>query len=492
MNNNLIKGNKFEWETIIGLEIHAQVKSNSKLFSNSSTTFGSKPNSQVSLVDAAMPGMLPVINQYCIEQAVKTGIGLNAKINNYSVFDRKNYFYADLPQGYQISQYKHPIVGEGKVSIDFKDGNSKDIRIIRLHLEQDAGKSLHDQNPTKTYVDLNRSGVALMEIVSEPDIRSAEEAGLYINKIRSILMYLDTCDGNMQEGSLRADVNISVRKLGDEYGTRCEIKNLNSIKFIKQAINYEAKRQIEILEEGGIIEQNTLLFNTSTGKTKPMRSKEEAHDYRYFPDPDLLPLDIHQKEINKLKSVIPELPDDRKKRYVDEYNLSNYDASVLTAEKYVSDYFDNVIQSDKILKGSSKIVVNWITSELFSLLNENNIEIQNSPITPDHLGKLVKLIQEDIISGKIAKDVLIDMYNTKKDPETIIDKKGLKQVTNISEIEHIVDEVLKENKKMVEQYLSGKDKLLGFFVGESMKKSKGKANPKILNNILKTKLSKKN
>ena len=490
--SNLTKGKKYDWETVIGLEIHAQVKSNSKLFSNSSTVFGSKPNSQVSLVDAAMPGMLPVINKYCIEQAVKTGIGLNAKINNYSVFDRKNYFYADLPQGYQISQYKYPIVGEGKVTIDFKDGNSKDIRIVRLHLEQDAGKSLHDQNPTKTYVDLNRSGVALMEIVSEPDIRSADEAGLYISKIRSILMYLDTCDGNMQEGSLRADVNISIRKPGDEYGTRCEIKNLNSIKFIKQAINYEVKRQIEILEEGGFIEQNTLLFNTSTGKTRPMRSKEEAHDYRYFPDPDLLPLDIKQEEINKLKNEITELPDDRKKRYVVDYNLSNYDASILTADKSVSDFFDNVINSDKTLKNSSKIIVNWITSELFSLLNENNIEINNSPITPERLGKLVKLIQQDIISGKIAKDVLIEMFNTKKDPDIIIDQQGLKQVTDTSEIENIVDEVIQENQKMVDQYLSGKDKLLGFFVGQSMKKSKGKANPKILNDILKFKLSKKN
>ena len=489
--SNLIKGKKYEWETVIGLEIHAQVKSNSKLFSNSSTAFGSKPNSQVSLVDAAMPGMLPVINKYCIEQAVKTGIGLKAKINNYSVFDRKNYFYADLPQGYQISQYKYPIVGEGKVIIDFKDGSSKDIRIVRLHLEQDAGKSLHDQNPKKTYVDLNRSGVALMEIVSEPDIRSADEAGLYISKIRSILMYLGTCDGNMQEGSLRADVNISVRQPGYEYGTRCEIKNLNSIKFIKQAINYESQRQVEVLEEGGVIEQNTLLFNTSTGKTRPMRSKEEAHDYRYFPDPDLLPLEIDQEEINKLKKTIPELPDDRKKRYVEDYNLSNYDASVLTADKLVSDYFDNIIKSDKTLKESSKIVVNWLTSELFSLLNEKNIEINNSPITPENLGRLVKLIKEDIISGKIAKDVLVEMFNTKEDPEKIIERKGLKQVTNTSEIEIIVEEVLEENKKMVEQYLSGKDKLLGFFVGQSMQKSKGKANPKILNEILKSKLSKK-
>ena len=490
--SNLIKGNKYEWETVIGLEIHAQVKSNSKLFSNSSTAFGSKPNSQVSLVDAAMPGMLPVINSYCVEQAIKTGIGLKAKINNYSVFDRKNYFYADLPQGYQISQYKYPIVGEGKVSIDFKDGSSKDIRIVRLHLEQDAGKSLHDQNPTKTYVDLNRSGVALMEIVSEPDIRSADEAGLYINKIRSILMYLDTCDGNMQEGSLRADVNISVRKPGEDFGTRCEIKNLNSIKFIKQAINYEAKRQIEILEEGGTIQQNTLLFNTNTGKTKPMRSKEEAHDYRYFPDPDLLPLEIDQKIIDKLVNSIPELPDQRKRKYAEDYNLSNYDASVLTADKSVSDYFDSVIKSDNALIDSAKIVANWITTELFSILKEKNIEISNSPISSAHLGKLIKLIKEDIISGKIAKDLLIEMFESKEDPEIIIEEKGLRQVTDTSEIENIVDEVLNENQKMVEQYLSGKDKLLGFFVGQSMKKSKGKANPKILNDILKQKLSKKN
>ena len=490
--SNLIKGKNHDWETVIGLEIHAQVKSNSKLFSNSSTTFGSKPNSQVSLVDAAMPGMLPVINKFCIEQAVKTGVGLNAQINNYSVFDRKNYFYADLPQGYQISQYKYPLIGEGKVAIDFKDGNSKEIRIVRLHLEQDAGKSLHDQNPTKTYVDLNRSGVALMEIVSEPDIRSADEAGLYISKIRSILMYLDTCDGNMQEGSLRADVNISVRKPGDEYGTRCEIKNLNSIKFIKQAINYEVKRQIEVLEEGGSIEQNTLLFNTSTGKTKPMRSKEEAHDYRYFPDPDLLPLEIDQEKIENIKKLIPELPDERKKRYVNEYNLSNYDASVLTSDKSVSDYFDNVINSDSSLKTNPKIIVNWITSELFSILNLNNLEIINSPIKPSHLGSLVKLINEDVISGKIAKDLLVEMFNTKIDPLTIIDNKGLRQVTDTNEIEAVVDQVIEENQKMVEQYLSGKDKLLGFFVGQSMKKSKGKANPRILNEILMKKLPKKN
>ncbi|MDC0498664.1 Asp-tRNA(Asn)/Glu-tRNA(Gln) amidotransferase subunit GatB [Alphaproteobacteria bacterium] len=490
--SNLIKGKKHQWETVIGLEIHAQVKSKSKLFSTSSTKFGSSPNSQVSLVDAAMPGMLPVINKYCIEQAIKTGIGLNAKINNYSVFDRKNYFYADLPQGYQISQYKHPIVGEGKVTIDFKDGSSKDIKIVRLHLEQDAGKSLHDQNPTKTYVDLNRSGVALMEIVSEPDIRSADEAGLYINKIRSILMYLDTCDGNMQEGSLRADVNISVRKPGNDYGIRCEIKNLNSIKFIKQAINYEVKRQIEVLEEGGVIEQNTLLFNTSTGKTRPMRSKEEAHDYRYFPDPDLLPLEISEEEIRKIKSSIPELPDELKNKFIETYKLSNYDASVLTAEKQTSDYFSKSINSDSELKNYAKIVVNWITSELFSLLNKNNFELINSPVSPENLGQLIKLISTNEISGKIAKDVLEIMFTSGKNAREIVDEKGLKQVTDQEEIEKVINAVIADNPKMVEQYLGGKDKLLGFFVGQAMKITKGKANPKILNDILKNKLNKEN
>ncbi len=490
--NNLIKGEKHDWEMVIGLEIHAQVKSNSKLFSSSSTKFGSSPNSQVSLVDAAMPGMLPVINKYCVEQAVKTGVGLNAKINNYSVFDRKNYFYADLPQGYQISQYKYPIVGEGKVTIDFKDGTSKDIRITRLHLEQDAGKSLHDQNPLKTYVDLNRSGVALMEIVSEPDIRTPDEAGMYISKIRSILMYLDTCDGNMQEGSLRADVNISVRKPGDEYGIRCEIKNLNSIKFIKQAINYEAKRQIEILESGGSIEQNTMLFNTSTGKTRPMRNKEEAHDYRYFPDPDLLPLKISKEEIEIIQSSIPELPDELKNRFIDIYKLSNYDASILTADKQTSDYFNESINSDLELKNHAKIIVNWITSELFSLLNKNNYELNNSPVSPKGLGQLVKLIASNEISGKIAKDVLEEMFSTGQSAKEIVDQKGLQQVTDQREIEKVIDVVISDNPKMVDDYLKGKDKLIGFFVGQAMKKTKGKANPKILNEVLIKKLKKEN
>jgi len=482
--NNLIKGKTHEWEIVVGLEVHAQIKSNSKLFSSSSTTFGSSPNSQVSLVDAAMPGMLPVINKYCIEQALKSGIGLKAKINLYSVFDRKNYFYADLPQGYQISQYKYPIVGKGTVSIDLKNGTSKDIRIVRLHLEQDAGKSLHDQNPSKTYVDLNRSGVALMEIVSEPDLRSTEEVGLYISKIRSILMYLDTCDGNMQEGSLRADVNISVRKPGGEYGTRCEIKNLNSIKFIKQAIKYEAKRQIDIIEEGGSIEQNTLLFNPQTGKTRPMRSKEEAHDYRYFPDPDLLPLQITNEEIDVIKKQIPELPDERKNRYISNYGLSSYDASVLTADRAISDYFDTVINSDKQLKESAKLISNWISTELFSLLNKDNLVISKSPVSPENLGQLVKLVVTNVISGKIAKEVLVEMYSSQKSATDIVKQKELKQMTDISEIEKIIQSVLDDNKEMVSQYKSGKTKLLGFFVGQVMKRTKGKANPKLLNDLL--------
>ena len=486
--NNLIKDKYSRWETVIGLEIHAQVKSNSKLFSSSPTKFGSKPNSQVSLVDAAMPGMLPVINEFCIKQAIKTGLGLGAKINSYSVFDRKNYFYADLPQGYQISQYQHPIVGGGMVTIDFKDGSSKNIRIVRLHLEQDAGKSMHDQNPTKTYVDLNRSGVALMEIVSEPDLRSSEEAALYIGKIRTILMYLDTCDGNMQEGSLRADVNISVRRPGEEYGTRCEIKNLNSIKFIKQAIEYESKRQIDVIEGGGVIQQNTLLFNTQTGKTKTMRSKEEAHDYRYFPDPDLLPLNLDKNYILNIKKEIPELPDDRKKRYINDFKLSNYDASVLTSEKEVGNYFDLVFNSNNELKNFAKLVSNWITSELFSILKKNDINILKSPITPENLGQLIALITSNKISGKIAKDVFEKMFSSKKSPIDIVEEKGLLQVTDIKEIEVIIDEILEANKDKVVDFKSGKTKLLGFFVGQAMKLSGGKANPSLLNELLLKKL----
>lgn len=486
--NNLINNAKLDWEVVIGIEIHAQVKSNSKLFSSSSTKFGSTPNTQVSLVDAAMPGMLPVINKFCIEQAVKTGLGLKAKINNYSVFDRKNYFYADLPQGYQISQYKFPIVGKGVVNIDLPNGTTKDIRIVRLHLEQDAGKSIHDQHPDKTYVDLNRSGIALMEIVSEPDLRSAEEAGIFISKLRSILRYLDTCDGNMQEGSLRADINISVKKINENYGTRCEIKNLNSIKFIKQAIDYESKRQIEIIENGGSINQETLLFNTQTGKTKPMRNKEEAHDYRYFPDPDLLPLELTNSYIEEIKTHIPELPDERKIKYIDDFGLSNYDASILISEKAISNYFDYVIISNKSLKKYSKIIVNWITTELFSFLKKDNIEIENSPVSPDDLGKLILLIVTDKISGKIAKEVFEEMFNTSNSPESIIKNKGLEQVSDFKEIGDIIDKILENNKDKVVQYKNGKTKLLGYFVGETMKESKGKANPKILNQLLIKKL----
>ena len=486
--NNLIKGTKFEWELVIGLEVHAQVKSNSKLFSSSSTKFGSKPNSQVSLVDAAMPGMLPVINEYCVKQAIKTGLGLKAKINHYSVFDRKNYFYADLPQGYQISQYKKPIVGKGKVTIDLSNGESKNIRITRLHLEQDAGKSLHDQNPTKTYVDLNRSGVALMEIVTEPDLRSAEEAALFINKLRSILMYLDVCDGNMQEGSLRADVNVSVKKTDEDFGIRCEVKNLNSIKFIKQAIEFEAKRQITILEEGGKIHQNTLLFDTSTGKTRPMRSKEEAHDYRYFPDPDLLPLQLKDSFIEEIIKEIPELPDERKNRYINDFQLSNYDSSVLTSEKSTSNYFDKVLEDHKDLKSSAKLIANWITSELFSILKKNDLDILDSPISPENLGKLIKLINSGKISGKIAKEVFEEMFTSKLSPEKIVDEKNLIQVTDTKEIERIIEKILKNNQDNVNDYKKGKTKLLGFFIGQSMKESKGKANPKLLNQILINKL----
>ena len=486
--NNLIKGNKSKWEAVIGLEVHAQIKSNSKLFSSSSTKFGAEPNSQVSLVDAALPGMLPVINKFCIEQAIKTGLGLNAEINKYSVFDRKNYFYADLPQGYQISQYKFPIVGKGKITIDLNDGTSKKIRITRLHLEQDAGKSLHDQNPEKTYVDLNRSGIALMEIVSEPDLRSAEEAAVYLTKLRSILMYLDACDGNMQEGSLRADVNISIRKPEDDYGTRCEIKNLNSIKFIKQAIDYEIKRQIEIKEEGGIIEQNTLLFDTNLGTTRPMRSKEEAHDYRYFPDPDLLPLNISDQYIERIKNNIPELPDQIMQRYIQEYNLSKYDASVLTSEKTISDFFNQVIESDNKLKEFSKIVTNWITSELFAILKKNDVNISESPISPINLGKLIKLIVTNKISGKMAKEIFEQMYSSNDSPDKIVQEKGLSQVSDKKEIEKLIDKILLNYSKEVNDYKNGKTKLLGFFVGQVMKESKGKANPKILNDILLKKL----
>ena len=479
----ILRDNK-EYEVIIGLEVHAQVLSESKLFSSSPTKFGSEPNTQVSLVDAAFPGMLPVINEFCIKQAIKTGIGLNAKINNKSIFDRKNYFYADLPQGYQISQYKNPIVGEGSVTLDMPDGE-KMIGIERLHLEQDAGKSIHDIDPQNTLVDLNRSGVALMEIVSKPDLRSLDEVNAYIKKLRSIMRYLGTCDGNMQEGSLRADVNVSVRKKGEtELGTRCEIKNVNSIKFMQMAIDYEANRQVDILEEGGSIDQETRLFDTKKNETRSMRTKEDAHDYRYFPDPDLLPLELNDDFINEIKKEIPELPDEKKKRFIEKFNLSPYEANILVSDIETSKYFEDVSKNSDV-----KLATNWITGELFALLNNKSIEITESPITSENLAKLINLIKDGTISGKIAKTVFEIMADSGKDPKKIVEEKGLKQQSDPKELEKIIDKVISDNPKNVEAYKSGKDKLFGFFVGQVMKQSNGKANPQVVNEILKKKLN---
>ncbi len=476
-----------DWETVIGLEIHAQIISKSKLFSGASTNFGSEPNTQVSLVDAAMPGMLPVINKDCVEQAIKTGLGLNAQINKRSVFDRKNYFYPDLPQGYQISQFTQPIIGEGSIEIDLKDGSSKKIGITRLHLEQDAGKSIHDLEPNKSYIDLNRSGVALMEIVSEPDIRSAEEAQEYVKKLRSILRYIGTCDGNMEEGSLRCDVNISVRKKGEELGTRSEIKNVNSIKSIGQAVDYEFKRQTEIINSGGKIDQETRLFDEKKGETRAMRTKEEAHDYRYFPDPDLPPLEIKDDWINQIKKKLPELPDVKKEKLIKEHKISSYEAAILVSDKNNVEFFDKIINENK--KRNPKNIANWIIGDLFSLLNKNNLEIKNSPVKAEDLGGLIDLIEDSTISGKIAKNVFEEMFKTKKKAKDIIEKKGLKQITSTDEIENIIDKVLNNNKDKVEEYKSGKEKLFGYFVGQVMQETKGTANPGIVNEILKKKLA---
>ena len=487
MNKNqseyLIKRNNNEYEVVIGLEVHAQVLSESKLFSSSPTKFGAEPNSQVSLVDAAFPGMLPVINEFCIKQAVKTGIGLKAKINKRSIFDRKNYFYADLPQGYQISQYKNPIVGEGEVILDTLLGE-KVIGIERLHLEQDAGKSIHDMDPKNTLVDLNRSGVALMEIVSKPDLRSLDEVNLYIKKLRSIMRYLGTCDGNMQEGSLRADVNVSVRKKGQKaYGTRCEIKNVNSIKFMQMAIDYEANRQVDVLEDGGAIDQETRLFDTKKNETRSMRSKEDAHDYRYFPDPDLLPLELADEFIEDLKKNIPELPDEKKKRFMEKFKLSSYEATILVSDIETSKYFEEVIKNSDV-----KISTNWITGELFALLNEKNLEITSSPISAKNLSKLINFIKDGTISGKIAKSIFEIMADGNQDPKKIIDEKGLKQQSDPKELEKLIDNVVNNNQEKVNEYKSGKEKLFGFFVGQVMKDSSGKANPQLVNEILKKKL----
>ena len=479
----LIKGKQSNWEVVIGLEVHAQVSSNSKLFSGSATKFGAEPNTQVSLVDSAFPGMLPVINQYCIEQAVKTGLGFNAKINSYSVFDRKNYFYADLPQGYQISQYKNPIVGEGEIILDLPSGTKK-IGIERLHLEQDAGKSIHDMDPSNTFVDLNRSGIALMEIVSKPDLRSPEEVNAYIKKLRSIMRYLGTCDGNMQEGSLRADVNVSVRKEGDiNLGTRCEIKNVNSIKFMQMAIDYEAKRQVELLESGKSIDQETRLFDTKKNETRSMRSKEDAHDYRYFPDPDLLPLKLSDDFINEIKKNIPELPDEKKKRFIEKFNLTPYEATILVSDIETSKYFEEVVKDSDV-----KLAANWIIGELFALLNEKNLEITQSPISARNLSKLINLIKDGTISGKIAKTLFELMLEGDKDPEILVEEKGLKQKSDPKELENLIEGVIKDNPDKVAEYKSGKVKLFGFFVGQVMKVSNGTANPQLVNEILKKKL----
>lgn len=480
----IIAGATGDWEVVIGLEVHAQVASNAKLFSGASTAFGAEPNSQVSLVDAAMPGMLPVINEACVAQAVRTGLGLNAEINTYSVFDRKNYFYPDLPPGYQISQYTQPVVGTGKVYLDMPDGTTREIGITRLHLEQDAGKSLHDQHPQNTYVDLNRAGVALMEIVSEPDLRSAEEAGLYLRKLRAILRYIGSCDGNMEQGSMRADVNVSVRKPGDDYGTRCEIKNLNSVRFVEQAIHYEAQRQVDLIEDGGAVEQQTRLFDSARGVTRPMRSKEEAHDYRYFPDPDLLPLEIAPAYIEELRATLPELPDARKQRYTDELGLSPYDAAVLVAEKETADYFEAVAAGH-----DPKLAVNWVMGELYGALNRADLDIDASPVTATDLSGLLDLLADGTISGRIAKDVFEEMFATGDSAAAIVESKGLRQVTDSGEIEVMVDAVLAENQDKVAEYRSGKDKLMGFFVGQVMKRSQGKANPQLVNELLTSKLA---
>jgi len=480
----LITRGKNTYEVVIGLEVHAQVLSNSKLFSSSPTKFGAEPNTQVSLVDAAFPGMLPVINEYCIKQAVKTGIGLKAKINHRSIFDRKNYFYADLPQGYQISQYKHPIVGEGKVVLDMPYGQIE-VGIERLHLEQDAGKSIHDMDPENTLVDLNRSGVALMEIVSKPDLRSLDEVNAYVKKLRSIMRYLNTCDGNMQEGSLRADVNVSVKKKDSKkLGTRCEIKNVNSIKFMQLAIDYEANRQVDLIEEGKSIDQETRLFDTKKNMTRSMRSKEDAHDYRYFPDPDLLPLELQDDFIAKIKAEIPELPDEKKKRFIDKFNLSPYEANIIVSDKETSEYFEQVIKNSDI-----KLATNWITGELFALLNEKDLEINKSPISAENLSKLMNLIKDGTISGKIAKSVFELMADGNKDPVTIVNEKGLKQQSDPKELEKLIDKVINDNPDKVQEYKSGKEKLFGFFVGQAMKVSGGKANPQLVNEILKKKLN---
>ncbi|GJE00388.1 Asp-tRNA(Asn)/Glu-tRNA(Gln) amidotransferase subunit GatB [Methylobacterium isbiliense] len=478
----LIRGALGDWEVVVGMEIHAQVTSRAKLFSGAATAFGAEPNDNVSLVDAAMPGMLPVINRECVAQAVRTGLGLKAQINHRSVFDRKNYFYPDLPQGYQISQYKSPIVGEGEVTVDLPDGETIRVGIERLHLEQDAGKSLHDQHPSLSFVDLNRSGVALMEIVSKPDLRSSEEAKAYVTKLRTILRYLGTCDGDMEKGNLRADVNVSVRRPGEPFGTRCEIKNVNSIRFIGQAIETEARRQIAIIEEGGTIQQETRLFDPNKGETRSMRSKEEAHDYRYFPDPDLLPLEIDDAFIERLRAELPELPDAKKARFVSDFGLSAYDATVLVAERAAADYFEAVARGR-----DGKAAANWVINELFGRLNKEGRGIEDSPVSAAQLGAVIDLIADGTISGKIAKDLFEILWSEGGDPREIVERRGLKQVTDTGAIEAAVDQIIAANPDKVEQ-AKAKPTLLGWFVGQTMKATGGKANPAAVNALLKAKL----
>ena len=480
--SKLIRGESGDWEVVIGMEIHAQVTSKAKLFSGASTEFGGAPNSHVSLVDAAMPGMLPAINAHCVEQAVRTGLGLKAKINRKSVFDRKNYFYPDLPQGYQISQYKSPIVGEGKVSVDLPDGDAVEVGIERVHLEQDAGKSLHDRHPEFSYVDLNRSGVALMEIVSKPDLRSSEDAKAFVAKLRTILRYLGTCDGDMEKGNLRADVNVSVRKPGAALGTRCEIKNVNSIRFIGQAIESEARRQIEILEEGGSIEQETRLFDPNKGETRAMRSKEEAHDYRYFPDPDLLPLELDEKFVQSISASLPELPDEKKARFEKNYGLSAYDAGVLISERETAEYFEAVAKNRE-----AKAAANFVINELFGRLNKEGKTIETSPISAIQVGAILDLVADGTISGKIAKDLFEIVWTEGGDPRAIVEMRGLKQVTDTGAIEKIVDEIVAKNPDKATEVKS-RPQALGWFVGQVMKATGGKASPQAVNELLKKKL----
>jgi aspartyl-tRNA(Asn)/glutamyl-tRNA(Gln) amidotransferase subunit B len=479
----ILKGDSGDWEMVIGLEVHAQVISNAKLFSGAATAFGADPNSQVSLVDAAFPGMLPVLNEHCIEQAVKTGIGINGTINKQSRFDRKNYFYADLPQGYQISQYEFPLVTGGYVDIEPEGDEPKRVGVTRLHVEQDAGKSMHDQHPTQTYVDLNRSGTALMEIVSEPDMRSGEEATAYLTKLRQVLRYLGTCDGNMDQGSMRCDINVSVRKPGDPFGTRCEVKNVNSIRFVRQAIEYEARRQIRLIEGGGTVEQETRLYDPGRGETRSMRSKEDAHDYRYFPDPDLLPLKLDDAFIERIRAGMPELPDEKRARFVKDYGITDYDAWVLTADQSTAAFYETLVKGR-----DAKLATSWVMGDYFAYLNREGFDVTTAPVGAEKLGGLIDLIADNTISGRIAKEVFEAMIESGKDAAAIVAEKGLKQITDTGAIVAIIDEVLAKNADKVAEYRGGKDKLFGFFVGQVMKATQGKANPAAVNELLRPKL----